>query len=257
MTPKREAGRPRERPMTPVSRNSPMAASAAVDQLSAASESGGLISAEMAKALYTRGIAYKKLKQARSRDFGSDERALAEKRSDGRSARRRRPNARKPTRWRAFRIPAKAPERVVAERKYQFRSPTPVRPVSRRPRSRRRQRRPKAGTAEGSGPATPITRQDAASEAAQDAARARAAYAPVDALAASTVSTASTARVRLHRDKFASDPASRGSSPICLADRIGTAVRCSTRTGRCDHSFDIARCARNVELEQRDGRQRT
>jgi hypothetical protein len=62
----------------------------------------------------------------------------------------------------------------------------------------------KSGTAEGSGPATPVTRQDASSESAQDAARARAAYAPVDALAASTVSTTSTAAAPAQTSSFGS-----------------------------------------------------
>jgi hypothetical protein len=62
----------------------------------------------------------------------------------------------------------------------------------------------KSGTTEGSGAATPITRQDASSESAQDAARARAAYAPVDGLAASTVTTTSTATAPAQTSSFGS-----------------------------------------------------
>jgi hypothetical protein len=62
----------------------------------------------------------------------------------------------------------------------------------------------KSGTAEGSDAATPVTRQDASSQSAQDAARARAAYAPVDGLAASTVTTTTTASAPAQTSSFGS-----------------------------------------------------
>ncbi|WP_244437798.1 SPOR domain-containing protein [Hyphomicrobium denitrificans] len=166
----------------------------AIDQLSSALKTGGLSSTEMAKALYTRGIAYKKQKQPglaisdltsalwlkNGLSAGDRETATAERADAYKMA--------------GIEDTGKGPERVVG-------TPTsttkPASTAAATPAAG-----PNAGsaglsaaaiaqaaannnTSNDSGAALPVTRQDPSSTAAQDAARARAAYAPVNSLAGS------------------------------------------------------------------------
>ena len=169
----------------------------AIDQLSTALKTGGLSSTEMAKALYTRGLAYQKQKQpglaisdltsalwlknglsASERDTATAERAEAYKMA-------------------GIQDTGKGPERVVG-------APTPTATTTAAAPSPSVSG-PNAGSAGLSAAAIaqaaasnttsndagatggPVTRQDPSSAVAQDAARARAAYEPVKSLAGSTV----------------------------------------------------------------------
>lgn len=166
----------------------------AIDQLSNALKTGGLSSTEMAKALYTRGVAYKKQKQPglaisdltsalwlkNGLSAGDRETATAERTDAYKMA--------------GIEDTGKGPERVVG-------TPTsttkPASTAAATPAAG-----PNAGsaglsaaaiaqaaandnTSSDSDAALPVTRQDPSSTAAQDAARARAAYAPVNSLAGS------------------------------------------------------------------------
>jgi hypothetical protein len=161
-----------------------------VDQLSAALK-GNLTAQQMAKALYTRGIAYKKLSKpglaisdltsalwlkngliGKERETATAERSEAYKMA-------------------GIQDTGKGAEHVVADTGTNS-GPNAGSAGLSAAAIAQAAAGSKSGTAEGSDTATPITRQDASSESAQDAARARAAYAPVDALAASSVSTTGT-----------------------------------------------------------------
>lgn len=172
----------------------------AIDQLATALKTGGLSSTEMAKALYTRGVAYKKQKQpglaisdltsalwlknglsASERETAMAERADAYKMA-------------------GIQDTGKGPERVVGTP-----NPTPATTTTAAATSPSASG-PNAGSAglsaaaiaqaaassnssNASDAAQPITRQDPSSAQAQDAARARAAYAPVNSFAGSTVTS--------------------------------------------------------------------
>ncbi|ADJ23457.1 Sporulation domain protein [Hyphomicrobium denitrificans ATCC 51888] len=168
----------------------------AIEQLSNALTTGGLSSPEMAKALYTRGVAYRKQKQP-GQAISDLTSALWLK--NGLSAADR--NTATAERAEAYKMAGiqdtgKGPERVVGTPITA--STTPAAPAA-TPASG-----PNAGSAglsaaaiaqaaanNGSGDASggPVSRQDPSSSAAQDAARARAAYAPVNSLASSSVTS--------------------------------------------------------------------
>lgn len=166
----------------------------AIEQLSAALKSGGLSPPEMAKALYTRGIAYKKQKQpglaisdltsalwlkngltGKDRDTATAERAEAYQMA-------------------GIQDTGKGPERVIGT------ATTP--PTSGSGADTSAAGLSAAAVAQAaagnknnatntSGSGQPVTRQDASSQAAQEAAQARASYAPVDSLSGSTVTAGS------------------------------------------------------------------
>lgn len=166
----------------------------AIDQLSTALKTGGLSSTAMAKALYTRGIAYKKQKQP---GLAISDLTSALWLKNGLSASERDTAAAE--RAEAYKIAGiedtgKGPERVVG-------TPTTT-TSSASPAAAAPAAGPNAGSAglsaaaiaqaaatnpsSDSSAALPVTRQDPSSTAAQDAARARAAYAPVNSLASSS-----------------------------------------------------------------------
>ncbi len=170
----------------------------AIEQLSNALTTGGLSSTEMAKALYTRGVAYKKQKQP-GQAISDLTSALWLK--NGLSAGDR--NTATAERAEAYKMAGiqdsgKGPERVIGTPIAASSAPTTATPTPAQaaaPASG-----PNAGSAglsaaaiaqaaanNGSGDASSgsVSRQDPSSSAAQDAARARAAYAPVNSLAAS------------------------------------------------------------------------
>jgi hypothetical protein len=168
----------------------------AIDQFSNALKTGGLSSTEMAKALYTRGIAYKRQKQpglaisdltsalwlknglsASERETATAERAEAYKMA-------------------GIQDTGKGPERVVG-------APISASPATTSQATATPAHGPNSGSAGLSAAAiaqaaasngsnesggASVTRQDPSSSAAQDAARARAAYAPVNSLAAPAAS---------------------------------------------------------------------
>jgi hypothetical protein len=159
---------------------------AAIDQLSAALKSSGLSSTETAKALYKRGIAYKKQKQpglaisdltsalwlknglsGSERETATAERAEAYKMA-------------------GIQDTGKGPERVIGT---DAASTTSGANASSAGLSAAAiaEAASNANKSNDSSSSAPVTRQDASSESAQEAARARAAYAPVDSLAGSTV----------------------------------------------------------------------
>jgi hypothetical protein len=151
----------------------------AIEQLSAALKSGGLSSAEMAKALYRRGIAYKRQKQpglaisdltsalwlknglsGNDRDTATAERADAYKMA-------------------GIEDTGKGPTRVIGETTSGANASSAGLSAAAIAQA--------AARNANSGNSASVTRQDESSAAAVEAARARAAYAPVDSLAGSTV----------------------------------------------------------------------
>jgi tetratricopeptide (TPR) repeat protein len=171
----------------------------AVEQLSTALKTGGLAQTAMAKALFTRGLAYKKQKQPglAISDLTSAlwlKNGLSE--SDRKTATAERAEAYSMA---GVQDSGKGPERVVGAATPA--SPAPATPPTAVPASG-----PNAGSAGLSAAAIAqaaanshssnesasngsVTRQDPSSATAQEAARARAAYAPVKSLAGSTVTS--------------------------------------------------------------------
>jgi hypothetical protein len=153
----------------------------AIEQLSAALKSGGLSSTQMAKALYRRGVAYKRQKQP---GLAISDLTSALWLKNGLSGDDR--EAATAERTEAYKMAGvadtgKGPERVVGET-------TSGANASSAGLSAAAIAQAAAHNAN-SGDSAPITRQSETSPAAVEAARARAAYAPVDSLAGSTVST--------------------------------------------------------------------
>lgn len=169
----------------------------AIEQLSNALTTGGLSSPEMAKALYTRGVAYRKQKQP-GQAISDLTSALWLK--NGLSAADR--NTATAERAEAYKMAGiqdtgKGPERVVGTPITA--STTPSAAPAATPASG-----PNAGSAglsasaiaqaaannnSGESGGGAVSRQDPSSSAAQDAARARAAYEPINSLALSSVSS--------------------------------------------------------------------
>lgn len=147
----------------------------AIDQLSTALKAGGLSSTEMAKALYTRGIAYKK--QNRPGLAISDLTSALWLKNGLSGNERETATAERVDAYRmaGLQDTGKGAERVIAD------SDTGPTTSSAGLSAAAIAEAAASGPNGGAGSnAAPITRQDPASEAAQDAARARAAYAPVD-----------------------------------------------------------------------------
>lgn len=156
----------------------------AVDQLSAALKSGGLSSTEMAKALYTRGVAYKRLKQPGPAisDLTSAlwlKNGLSD--SDREKATAERAEAYKAA---GIQDTGKGPERVIAAAPASSGANASSAGLSAAAIAQAAAQNAKNSN---STPGSPATRQDGNSLAAQEAARARASYAPVNSLAGSTV----------------------------------------------------------------------
>lgn len=171
----------------------------AIDQLSTALKTGGLSSTEMAKALYTRGVAYKKQKQP---GLAISDLTSALWLKNGLSAGDR--NTATAERAEAYSMAGiqdtgKGPERVVGAATPTTTTTAPAATAPSPPASGTNtgsaglsaaaiaQAAASNNTSNDSGAAQPITRQDPSSATAQDAARARAAYEPVNSLAGSTV----------------------------------------------------------------------
>jgi len=160
----------------------------AVDQFSAALKSGGLSSTEMAKALYTRGVAYKRLKQPglaisdltsalwlkNGLSEGDRQKATAERAEAYQTA--------------GIQDTGKGPERVIAAAPAAASSGANASSAGLSAAAIAQAAAQNSNTPNAT-PGSAATRQDSSSPAAQEAARARASYAPVDSLAGSTVTT--------------------------------------------------------------------
>jgi hypothetical protein len=164
----------------------------AVEQLTAALKTGGLSPPETAKALYTRGIAYKKQKQpglaisdltsalwlkngltGKDRDMATAERAEAYQMA-------------------GIQDTGKGPERVIGAATTPPTSGADANAAGLSAAAVAQAAAANKKAAGNSSPTGPVTRQDASSASAQEAARARAAYAPVDSLAGSTITAGGT-----------------------------------------------------------------
>ena len=171
----------------------------AIDQLSNALKTGGLSSTEMAKALYTRGIAYKKQKQP---GLAISDLTSALWLKNGLSAGDR--STATAERVEAYKMAGiqdsgKGPERVVGTpnaapaTQTSTPAPTPAATPASGPNtgsaglSAAAIAQAAANNTSGDSSGASVSRQDPSSSAAQDAARARAAYAPVNSLASSSV----------------------------------------------------------------------
>ena len=182
----------------------------AVDQLSAAVKAGGLSPPEMAKALYTRGLAYKKLNRPslaisdltsalwlKNGLSGNDRDAATRERSE------------------AYRMAGLVDSGSVPDR-------PAVAPANSGPNTDLAGLSAKAiaeaatsaGKSAGQGSPQPVTRQDATSEAAQDAARARAAYAAND--------------TSLHSLASSSPGTSEASAPVVQSATVGPSAWAAT-----------------------------
>ncbi len=155
----------------------------AIDLLSTALKGGGLASTEMAKALYTRGVAYKKQSKPglaisdltsalwlKNGLNGSDRTAATAERSEA-------------YKMAGLADTGSSPDKVVVtDPNLGPNSSSAGLSAAAVAEAAAPGSRPVTANAAGAGSDTPttITHQDASSEAAQDAARARAAYAPVD-----------------------------------------------------------------------------
>jgi len=159
----------------------------AIDQLSAAVKAGGLSSTEMAKALYTRGAAYKKQDKPglaisdltsalwlKNGLTGNDRQAATAERAEA-------------YKMAGLEQTGDASERVVVDNPNSAPGPSSssaglsAAAVAQAAASHGQPANADGSSASGAAASAPITRQDAESDAAKDAARARAAYGAVEA----------------------------------------------------------------------------
>ena len=192
----------------------------AVDQLSAAVKGGGLSSAEIAKALYTRGAAYKK--QNKPGLAISDLTSALWLKNGLTGADRQKATAERAEAYNmaGLQETGDASERAVVDNPNSSASSSSAglsaAAVAQAAASQSQPASANASGASGAAPAAsgPVTRQDAESDAAKDAARARTAYGTVDA---GGLQAAATATVVRSPAESAAPAESAGSNTFAMA----------------------------------------